>query len=606
MGLVKKTLKWAGMLLAAAVLMGGAFLAHTWYFKPVNINLFFARAFLQVALQSPEMLSSLRVLEPLGITGHNAHLDDESIAAGDRLFEHVEASRNTLLRYADEGLSETDRLSKRIMLGFADRLIEARRFRFHNYPVNQFFGVQNGFPSFMDATHQVHSLRDAEYYVARLAEAGRKFDQVLDGLRHRQELGILPPQFVIDRVLEGMREFVATPAEENILMSSLRSKMEAAGLPADQREQIAAAARAEVEDTVYPAYGRLIEWFENTDRLVSEDYGFWALPDGDAAYAFAVRMFTTTDYTPNYIHELGLREVQRLQAEILDLLAVEGWDVSAGFTAAVGALSERPEFYYPDSAAGREQILADYRAIIDEISGGLQPWFEQAMAAPPEVKRVPEFREKTASAAYYQGASMDGSRPGVFYANLYDVRDTPKYTMRTLAYHEAVPGHHFQDDVLKQQRQLPFFRRILPVVAYSEGWALYAERLAWEMGYQQGVYDNIGRLRDELFRAARLVVDTGIHARRWSREEAIRYLSENTGMPERDVVAEVERYFVIPGQALAYKIGMTKIMELRELARSELGERFDIRGFHSVVLSNGEVPLTILEELVRAWIAERS
>jgi len=605
MRIFRKVLKWTGMTLLVLVLLAGGFVAHTWYFKPVNINLFFARTFLQIALESPEMLSQIHVLESFGITGHNAHLDDESIASGDRLFKQVRDARQVLLRYADEDLSPQDRLSKRVMLSMADVLLEGEKFRFHNYPVNQLFGIQNGFPSFMESTHQVHSVGDAEDYISRLSEVGRQFDQVLEGLRHREELGILPPQFVVTKVLEEMRNFVATPPEENILMVSLGDKMKDAGLGAEDQKRLALAARDEIVRTVYPAYGRLIDYFVALDDKVSENNGVWALPDGDEYYAFAVRVFTTTDYSPQYIHDFGLSEVQRIQGEILAILADQGWDVAGGFTEAISKLAKDPGFYYSDSDEGREQILADYQAIIDEVSAGLDPYFDVKAQNPVQVKRVPEFKEKTAPGAYYQPGAMDGSRPGQFFANLYDIKATPKYSMRTLAYHEAVPGHHFQLTVAQQQKHLPFFRRLIPIPAYSEGWGLYAERVAWELGFEKDPYDNIGRLQAELFRAVRLVVDTGIHYKHWSREQAIDYMLANTGMAESDVVAEIERYFVMPGQALAYKIGMTKILELRSLAQRELGDAFDIRAFHNVVLTNGALPLNILEDVVKDWIADQ-
>lgn len=599
----KKILKWLGLAFVVVVLLGGAFIAHSWYFKPVNINIFFARTFLQVAMESPEMLSSIHVLEQFGIKGHNARLDDESMAAGDRMFEHLKKSRATLLSYADEDLSEADRMSKRVAMTLMDMLVGVEKFRFHNYPVNQLFGVQNGFPSFMESTHQVHSVRDAEDYVSRLSQVGRKFGQVIDGLRHREQLGILPPQFVVTKVLDEMRSFKATPVEEGILMVSLTDKMQEADLPMDEQQRIALEAREQIEQTVYPAYGRLIAYFEALDDKVSENLGVWALPDGDELYRLAVKLFTTTDYTPDYLHNLGLAEVARIQAEILAILEAEGWDVSQGFFAAISAMADDPRFYYSDSDEGRDQILADYRAILDEISVGLEPYFDVVPEAELEVDRIPEFKEKTAPGAYYEIPAMDGSRPGVFYANLYDIKATPRYGMRTLAYHEGIPGHHFQLAIQQQQKDLPLFRRLIPAIAYSEGWALYAEKLAWELGFQDDPYDNIGRLQGELFRAVRLVVDTGIHYKRWSREQAIEYMINNTGTTESDVVAEIERYFVMPGQALAYKVGMIKIEELRELARTELGADFDIREFHNVVLTNGSVPLDILEDLVRQYIA---
>lgn len=603
MRIFKKIMKWLGLTLAMVLVLGGAFIAHSWYFKPVNINIFFARSFMQVALESPEMLSSIRVLEQFGIKGHNAKLDDESKEAGDRLFAHMKDSREILMSYEDEDLSEADIMSKRIAMNLLDALVEAEKFRFHNYPVNQLFGVQNGFPTFMESTHQVHSVRDAEDYVSRLSQVGRKFDQVLDGLRVRENLGILPPQFVVTKVLEEMRNFVATPAEEGILMVSLTDKMKEAELDQDDQQRIAMEAREQIEKTVYPAYGRLIAYFEVLDGKISENNGVWALPDGDEFYRLAMKLFTTTDYSPDFIHDFGLAEVERIQSEILAILEAEGWDVSQGFFATISEMAEDPKFYYSDSGEGRDQILADYRSMLDEISQGLEPYFDVQPDAAVEVERIPEFKEKTAPGAYYQRPAMDGSRPGVFYANLYDIKATPRYSMRTLAYHEGIPGHHFQLAIQQQQEDLPFFRRMIPAVAYSEGWALYAERLAWELGFQQDPYDNIGRLQAELFRAVRLVVDTGIHYKRWSREQAIDYMLTNTGNTESDVVAEIERYFVMPAQALAYKVGMTKLLELRELAQSELGEKFDIREFHNVVLTGGSVPLDILEDMVKQYIA---
>ena len=530
MRLFKKTLKVVGILLAVIVLGGGLFAAHTWYFKPVNINLFFGRTMMQIMLESPEMLSSLRVLEPMGITGHNAKLDDDSLAAGDRFMQQMKDAYAVLLTYEDEDLSEADRLSKQIAVTMMSALVEGEKFRFHTFPVNQMFGVQNNFPSFMQSTHQVHSVGDAEDYVSRLNAVGVKFDQVLEGLRHREELGIHPPQFVVTKVLEEMNAFVATPAEKGILMTSLLEKMEEAGLPEPEQKRLANEAKDAIEQTVYPAYGRLIDHFVALDDKVDSNFGAWSLPDGDAYYRLALRLMTTTDYTPEYIHGYGKSEVERLQGEILDILEAEGWDASAGFTAAINEMAEQERFYYSDSSEGRDQILADYEAMIEEVNASLEPWFNTVPKAVVEVERVPEFKEKTSPGAYYQAASMDNSRPGIFYANLYDIKATPTYGMRTLTYHEAVPGHHFQVALQREQEDLPFFRRIIPFPSFSEGWALYAEQLAKEMGLQEDPYDDIGRLQGELFRAVRLVVDTGIHWARWSREEAIDYMLANTGM----------------------------------------------------------------------------
>jgi uncharacterized protein (DUF885 family) len=600
--MLRKTLKVAGTLLAVVLLLGGLFLAHTWYFKPVNINLFFARTMMQIMVESPELLSMVRVLEPIGINGHNARLDDESLAAGDHFMDQLSDAYDILLSYQDEDLSEADRMSKRIASDLLGTIVDAREFRFLTFPVNQLFGVQNGFPSFMESTHQVHSVGDAEDYIARLNAVGVKFDQVLEGLEKREEMGIYPPQFVVTKVLEEMNNFVATSPEEGILMVSLLDKMKEAELPQDEQERLALEARNAILETVYPAYGRFIDHFEALDPKVDGNYGAWSLPGGEEYYKLALRLFTTTDYTPEYIHSVGLAEVDRIQAEILEILQAEGWDVSGGFTAAINEMAENSRFYFSDSSEGRDEILAGYEALIEDVSGKLDPWFATIPEAPVEVRRVPEFKEKTAPGGYYEIPAMDGSRPGAFFANLYDIKATPKYNMRTLTYHEAIPGHHFQLAIQQEQKDLPFFRRLIPFSAYSEGWALYAEKLAWEMGLLEDPYDNIGRLQSELFRAVRLVVDTGIHKMRWSREEAIDYMLANTGMVESDVIAEIERYFVMPGQATSYKVGMMKIMELRELAETELGEKFDIREFHDVVLTNGSMPLNILEDFVLQYI----
>ncbi len=603
---MKKVFKYFGYLMLTLLLIAGLLFIQIWYFKPFNINLFFGKTALQFVLKSPEALSSLRVLEPLGIKGHNAKLDDASMEAGDEMMAKLQETYDTLMSYEDADLNPADKMSKDVMHALLEVIIENQRFRFHNYPVNQLFGVQSNFPSFMESTHQIDTVGDAEDYISRLEAIDRQFDQVLEGLKHREQLGILPPQFVVTKVLSEMRDFVATPAEEGILMKSMLRKMEDAQLNSDKQQKLAQSAKQVINEQVYPAYQKLIDYFVRLDKKVEFNRGVWSLPDGDDFYASALKLFTTTDATAIEIHQYGLAEVDRIQAEILTVLEQEGWEVSEGFTQSINNLANSEQFYYSDSAEGRMQILAEYEDILKEVTPELIQKFYHVPAAEMEVQRIPEFKEKTSPGAYYQSAAMDGSRPGIFYANLYDIKATPKYSMQTLAYHEGIPGHHFQIAIQQEQKDLPFFRRLIPFTAYSEGWALYAEQLAFEMGMYDGKpYGNIGRLQAELFRAVRLVVDTGIHAQRWSRERAIEYMLANTGMAESDVEAEIERYFVMPGQATAYKMGMRHILMLRERAQKALGKEFDIRDFHSVILNNGAVPLTIMEQLVDEYIAEQ-
>lgn len=602
--MIKKIFKWVGLTVLVLVIGIGSFAAHEWYAdKPFMFRAYMDRALVKIAFRNPQTLTSLGFLESMGINGHNAHLDDVHPDRTDELFAEMTAFREGLHEYDDDSLDASQRLTKDIALYLTAMVEDAKAYRYHNYPANQMAGIQSAFPSFMDSSHQVRTMEDAEHYLSRMSELPRKHEQYLLGLKARESRDIIPPRFVIERILEQMRDFVATPAQENILYTSLAEKLEEAEkIDGAQAADVLQRVEASIVENVYPAFDLFINYFGELEAKAGDDHGLWHLPDGDAAYRLALRFFTTTSYTADEIHEIGLAEVDRIQAEILEILKVEGIDVGPGFTAAMEAYSASPDFYYEDSDEGRQQILDDYQAILDELNAGLDDAFNLRPDAGVEVVRVPEFREKTASGAYYQQPSLDGTRPGRFYANLYDIKATPKYGMRTLAVHEGIPGHHFQIAIALELEGVPLIRRFGFFTAYIEGWALYAERVAWELGLMPTHADNIGRLIAELFRAVRLVVDTGIHQRRWTREEAIEYMLANTGMAESDVVSEVERYIVMPGQATAYKVGMMKILELRQKAMDELGDRFDLRDFHDVVLKNGAVPLDILEQIVDDYI----
>ncbi|WP_413484010.1 DUF885 domain-containing protein [Shewanella baltica] len=602
---LKTALKRIGLGSLVLVLLLVSLAAHEWFAKkPFFFRAFLDRSVVKMAFESPETLTSLGFLESVGITGYNAELDDDSPEAMDKTFAQVRDLRETLLSYSDADLDENQRISKDIALYLADFALVSEPYRYHNYPLNQLFGVQNGYPSFMQAQHQVHSVGDAENYLSRLQKVKLKFAQTLEGLKIREAKGIIPPKFVIERVLTEMNDFVATPIQDNILYSSFKTKLADTDISADEQARLLAAAEADIKGYVHPAYQLFIDYFTQLQAKAGTDDGYWALPNGDLAYEQLLKFFTTTNYTADEIHAKGLAEVDRIQSEIMTILAAEGYDVSQGFSVAIEALAADPKFYYEDSDAGRAQILVDYQHILDEVNAGLGEAFRIRPEAGMEVVRIPEFKEKTAPGAYYQQPAIDGSRPGRFYANLYDIKATPKYGMRTLAYHEGIPGHHFQIAVAMELEGMPLIRKMAPFTAYIEGWALYSERLAWELGFQKDPFDNIGRLQAELFRAVRLVVDTGIHHSRWTREQAIDYMKKNTGMSDRDVTAEIERYIVMPGQATAYKVGMMKILELREKAKSALGDKFDLRDFHDVVLKNGAVPLDILETLVDRYIAD--
>jgi uncharacterized protein (DUF885 family) len=374
------------------------------------------------------------------------------------------------------------------------------------------------------------------------------------------------------------------------------------GMTDEQRAAFQKKIETAITDRVYPAYHKLIDYFTALLPKTTTDDGVWKLPDGDAFYAYALRKNTTTTLKPEEVHDLGLREVERIEGEMRALLDANGF-AGRPIGEAMDALGKDPRFLFSNDDKGRADALAEYTRLIDDAIERCRLLFATVPKAKIQVQRVPVFKEATSAGAYYNGASMDGARPGIFYANLRDMNEIPKWGMRTLAYHEGVPGHHWQIATAQELKGLPQFRKLIPFTAYQEGWALYTEWLAKEAGWYEGdPFGDLGRLQAELFRAVRLVVDTGIHSKRWPREQAIAYMREKTGMGEKEVTAEIERYIVNPGQACAYKVGMLKIQELRKRAQTELGTKFDQRQFHDVVLKNGALPLEILEEQVVAYI----
>ncbi len=605
--MIKKIIKRTSIAIGSAAFLTGAFAAHEWYAeKPFFFNNYLNRALVKMAFEDPETLTSLGFLESIGITGHNAHLDDVNPNKTDKMFEQFYVFGKGVKQYDDAELTPNEQISKQVTLYLTDAMQEAEEFKYHYYPANQLFGIQNGFPSFMEASHQVNSVEDAENYISRLSQLERKFSQYLIDLKLREQAGIIPPRFVIERILTEMSEFINTPTKENILYSSLVEKLDKLEkLSIEDRERLLQQAQEQIEGSVTAGYKLFIDYFTMLEPKASEDHGYWQHPKGAEAYQFALKLFTTTDYTPEYIHQVGLDEVARIQQEILEILFSLGIDPAQGYTKAMAEFSENPKFYYEDSDEGREQILKDYQTILDEIDAGIDKAFNVRPKAGMEVVRIPQFKEKTSPGAYYQQPSIDGSRPGRFFANLYDIKATPKFGMRTLAYHEGIPGHHFQIAIAMELEGMPFIRKFAPFTAYAEGWALYSEQVAYEFGFQSNPEDNVGRLVAELFRAVRLVVDTGMHYKRWTREEGIEYMANNTGMAKTDVVAEIERYLVMPGQATAYKVGMMKILELRSYAQEQLKDNFDIREFHDVVLKNGALPLSLLEQIVKTYVNEK-
>lgn len=600
---MKTLLKVTATLVLLCIAAGAVFFLNAWYFKPWSINVFFEKVFIAQALKEPELLTQLRILEGLGLHGHNARVTDASPAHDQQVAAWLHASSDMQHRYDRADLKPSQKLSYDILDWFLKDSIEGERWQHHDYPVNQLTGAQSDLPDLMTTTQQVNNAVDARDYVARLNQFGVKFDGVLESLKLREAKGVLPPRFVVDKTLAQMQGFAGAKAEDNILYKSLETKLGAIkDLPAPQREQLLADAKQAIAQAVVPAYQRLIAYFQRLQGKVTENNGVWSLPQGDEYYAYQVRHHTTADLTPEQIHQLGLSEVARIGQEMDTILRDQGL-AEGSVGARIRKLNGDPRFAYPNTDEGRQQALADYQAILDEVAKGLGPHFNKRPKVGVVLQRVPQFKEKTATNAYYQPPPLDGSRPGTFFVNLRDLREVQRFHEHTLTYHEAIPGHHFQIALAQEMTGVPVFRKVVPFTAYVEGWALYAERLGWELGFEKDPFDNLGRLQAEMHRAVRLVVDSGMHYKHWTRERAIDYMIEKTGIPDGDVVTEIERYLVWPGQALAYKVGMLKILELRERAKRDLGARFDIREFHDVVLGSGAMPLSVLEQQVDRWIA---
>lgn len=602
----KTLLKYLLGVVVAVVIAGAILAVNVIYFRPWNLNLFYEKVFGEVIFTEPELLSSLGLVEQIGITSHNGKLSDESPAHQQQVIDRWKRDLQQLREYPLDRQSPAQKLSTRVLDWFIERQVEGEKWQFHNYPVNQLFGVQNQFPSFMANTHRLLSKRDCEYYLMRLGGVPKKFDQLLESLNVREEKQILPPRFVVGEVLKEMSDFVAKPAAENILATSFKERAAKIDKLSDaERADFQKRIETSITANVYPAYQKVIDYFKGVETKTTTDDGVWKLPEGDAYYAYQLHDNTTVALKPDAVHDLGLREVTRIEAEMRALLDANGF-ANVPIGQAMDQLGKDPRFQYPDDDKGRADALAEYKRLIDTATESCHQLFSTFPKAKCEVRRVEQFKEATSSGAYYQAGAMDGTRPGIFFANLRDMKGIPKWSMPTLAYHEGVPGHHWQISIAQELKGVPQFRKVLPFTAYAEGWALYCEWLAKQAGwYDKDPFGDLGRLQGELFRAVRLVVDTGIHAKHWTREQAIAYMREKTGIAEKEVTAEIERYIVIPGQACAYKIGMLKIQELRARAQQELGPKFDQREFHEAVLKNGALPLEILEEQVNDYIQRK-
>ncbi|WGL17689.1 DUF885 domain-containing protein [Microbulbifer bruguierae] len=532
--------------------------------------------------------------------------DDISPKFAKETLEINKRQLEALKKIDPEQLDNATRLSLRLAIRNLEQEIEGYQWRLHTYPVNQMYAVHTGVASLLINQHRIDSLPDAEAYVARLQGLPAHFDQLVENLKERADAGVTVPAFVFPYVIsDGENLVTGAPfgdGKDSTLFADFKGKVDKLSISSEQKAELIQQAKLALQEQVKPAYEKLNNYLRELEKTATTNDGAWKFPDGDAYYQHRLNVYTTTDMTAEQIHQVGLSEVARIHDEMREIMQKVKFE---------GSLQEffefmrtDKQFYYPETDEGKQRYLNEATAIIDTMKGRLDELFITKPKADLVVKAVEPFREKSAGKAFYQRPAPDGSRPGIYYANLYRMSSMPTYQMEALAYHEGIPGHHMQLSIMQELESVPSFRKFGGYTAYTEGWGLYSELVPKEIGFYQDPYSDFGRLAMELWRACRLVVDTGIHRKKWTREQAIDWLAENSPNPQGDVVKAIERYIVMPGQATAYKIGMMKIVELRENAKQALGDQFDIRKFHDVVLANGAVPLNVLEELVNEWVEE--
>jgi uncharacterized protein (DUF885 family) len=494
-------------------------------------------------------------------------------------------------------LSDADKVSYQIFEYQLKGSIEGHRWNFHQFPLNQMFGYQAGTPAFMINMHRIENLKDAKDYISRLKEIKRVFSERMIFLKKQEKLDIFPPKFIFDKVIDDSNNIISgipftKTSKDSTLLEDFKRKINKIKLSSKVKNELIKQTQTVLLSHVKPAYNDLISYSKYLDKKVSQNNGAWSLPDGYDYYNFQLSRITTTDLKADEIHITGLKEVDRIHNEMRKVMK------SVNFK---GTLKD----FFKFMKGGRKAYLKEVDEVVRKMKAALPKIFNTFPKAKLEVKPVEAFREKSAGIAFYNGPSLEGNRPGIYYVNLYKMADNPKYKLEALAYHEAIPGHHMQIAIAKELDGLPTFRKMGGFTAYSEGWGLYAELLPKEIGFYSDPYSDFGRLSMELWRATRLVVDTGIHSKKWSRDKAISYLKNNTPNSELEIMKGIERYFIMPGQATAYKVGMLKILSLRSSAKKILGDKFDLAEFHDIILKDGAVPLFILEKNINLWIKRK-
>ena len=573
--------------------------------KPISLDHYLGKEVISGMLDSPEAMTYLGIIDQFNfITKHQSKLSVYGLEDQAEDLADMKKSRAILERYNDSKLTKQQRISKNVALFDLDNKIrQEEEFPFHDYPLNQIGGIHLNMVQFMTDVHPIRSKNEARAYIDRLNMLDDVFGSTIESLNAQRDAGIFPPRFVFDHVIRQLNELIN--ADQNPLRDVFERKINEPELAfSDQfKAELIYDLNLAMEESVNPSFQLLLDFMIETLHMADPNDGVWSLPNGDEFYALRLKVYTTTDYSAEDIHNIGLSEVDRISKRMQDILSELGYGDNLNVGEMMNQLNEDPQFLYADTPDRKTIVIKDYSDIVEETWMAAADSFHRMPASKVEVRAVPEYSEQNEAGGYYMSPALDGSRPGVFYANLYDIKQTPTYSMRALAFHEAIPGHHLQNALNLENEDLTLYRRFgYYTSAFGEGWALYSERLSVELGMAKTLFDELGVLQSELFRSVRLVVDTGLHYKRWTREEAMDYMKKTTGMSDAEVVSEIERYIVWPGQACSYKVGMIKILDLRERAKDKMGDSFDIRDFHSAVLDHGEPPLFIVEELVDEMI----
>jgi len=569
-----------------------------------KLDEWFETKFMESIRQYPQFLAQLGIKERMD------EWNDPSRAFALEQLDKTRQDMDELKANFDlADLDEDHALSYRLFLENSENDLAGGKWWYHDYQFHQMRGGHDRIPTFLINNHRVDTVEDAENYVKRLNGVKDYLGGIVVNSKASADKGIMPPLFVYDHVIRTSENIISgAPFDEsedlNLMLADFQKKVEKLGLESDKKKALFTSAIEALQSSVGPAYASLITEMKRQQAATTKDDGIWKLPDGADYYAHRLKTITTTDMSADDIHALGLSEVARIHGEMRAIMKKVGYEGT--MQEFFKYLQDEPRFTYEDSDAGREAYLKEATRMIDIMKGRMDEVFIRKPKADLEVRRVEAFREKAAGKAFYSRPAADGSRPGYYYANLYKITDMPKYQMEALAYHEGIPGHHMQIAMAQELEGVPKFRKFGGFTAYTEGWGLYSEFLPKEMGFYEDPYSDFGRLSMELWRAVRLVVDTGIHHKKWTRQQVIDYHVENTPNPLNDIVKATERYIVMPGQATAYKIGMLKIQSLRADAKAKLGDKFDIREYHAVVLDSGAVPLNVLEERVDAWVKSKS